>query len=162
MTRLLLPFTRGLNTRAIDEAITLARLFSATLVPLALLYTHQQGQPCTVRLEEIQQAKDFLETTRYKAQRQNVRLECVELYTPDAVKTIQAFASEMECVGTMLFLRKNSGQLLATHEIKHLTQHAQLPLFLMFMPAPQSILRWPHWNLRKFLHAPQPAKQHLL
>ncbi|MBO0782566.1 MAG: hypothetical protein J2P37_27440, partial [Ktedonobacteraceae bacterium] len=93
MTRLLLPFTGNLNTDAINEAIALGRLFKATLVALSLIYTtHRQGQQRKIRLEEIQQSKDFLEVVRHKARRQRVPLESVELYTPDAVETIRTFS----------------------------------------------------------------------
>ncbi|MBO0782945.1 MAG: hypothetical protein J2P37_29370, partial [Ktedonobacteraceae bacterium] len=152
----------NLNTDAINEAIALGRLFKATLVALSLIYTtHREGQQRKIRLEEIQQSKDFLEVVRHKARRQRVPLESVELYTPDAVETIRTFSGEMDCACILLFLRKNRGQLLASHEIKRLMEQEKLSVFLLFMPTRQSIPRWPRWIFQALSPATRHVPQHL-
>src|SRR5438067_3265471 len=106
-TRLLLPFTYGVNMDAIEHAVLLAKGCSATLVPVSLIYIPEgppvQGRaPCLgdryptlrfargqayrargARLEHIQQSKDFLEATKYKAMRYGVPIERFEVFTSD-------------------------------------------------------------------------------
>src|SRR5713101_195830 len=76
-TRLLLPFTHGVEMDTIEAAVLLAASHHATLVPLSLILTPQtRGKG--VRLEYIQQSKDFLEAVRHKASRHHVPLERFE------------------------------------------------------------------------------------
>jgi len=56
-SRWLLPFTFGVDMRAIDYAVSLAGSAGATLVPVSLISAPAKG----ARLEHIQQSKDFLE-----------------------------------------------------------------------------------------------------
>src|SRR5690242_11885613 len=96
-TRLLLPFTHGVDVCAIDSALRLAKGYDAILVPLALIYVPEDGQAKGARLEHIQQSKDFLEVVKHKAARYGVPLERLEVYTSDIAQSIRIIASEMEC-----------------------------------------------------------------
>ncbi len=59
-TRFLLPFTYGVEMDTIEAAVLLAASHHATHVPFSLILTPQtRGKG--VRLEHIQQSKDFLE-----------------------------------------------------------------------------------------------------
>jgi hypothetical protein len=59
-TRLLLPFTHGVEMDTLEVAVLLAASHHATLVPLSLvLEPRTRGKGA--RLEHIQQSKDFLE-----------------------------------------------------------------------------------------------------
>ena len=132
MDRLLLPFTHGVDTQAIDFAVLLAKSQGAILVPLSLIrLSGTRG----ARLEHIQQSKDFLEVVRHKAGRLGVPVEPVELSTPDAVQSTGLFAREMACAGILLFLRQGAGVLLDTGEVKQVLEHKSVPLYLVRMPA---------------------------
>src|SRR5437899_4356710 len=71
MQYLLLPFTHSIDREAIDQALVMAENLSACLVCVAFI-------PCApdkhkgIRLERIQQAKDFLEYMYYRARQTGV------------------------------------------------------------------------------------------
>src|SRR5438874_1926683 len=70
-TRLLLPFTHGVEMDTIEAAVLLAASHHAALVPLSLILAPQtRGKG--VRLEHVQQSKDFLEAVQHKAFRHDV------------------------------------------------------------------------------------------
>jgi hypothetical protein len=143
MTRLLLPFTHGIDVSAITSALALAEQLGATLVVLSLIRL-PQPQTRGVRLGEIEQSNDFLEFVQHKAARWGVPLVRVELYTHTPVSSIRALAQEMECVGIIVFVRRGSGVLLATEEVKQLLEDRRLPLYVAQLPAkkrPFSLLR---------------------
>src|SRR5712691_745802 len=99
MTRLLLPFTHGIDVSAITAALALAQRFGATLVVLSLIHLPQRPDTRGPRLEDIQQSNDFLEFVQHKAARSGVPVERVELYTRNPVRSIRVLAEEMECAG---------------------------------------------------------------
>src|SRR5579883_1294516 len=130
-TRLLLPFTGNINALALDYAVQLAEQRQATLVPLALIAA-QSGKGA--RLEHIQQAQDFLELTRRKAERQGVPIEPMRLYTQDAACSIEAIASEMECEAILLFLY-GAGEVLLEHaEIRSLMDNSACNMHILLLP----------------------------
>lgn len=132
-TRLLLPFTHGVNIFAIEQAILLAKSLDATLIPLSVIHVPQEGCSRGARLEHIQQSKDFLEAVKYKAARYGVPVERFEVFTPDSVQSINIVAGEQLCEGILLFLRGNKGVLLQANEIKHLLQIAASKLYVLHM-----------------------------
>ena len=67
-TRLLLPFVHGVDKYAIEQALRFAKSHAATLVPLVLIREPEERRK-GVRLEHIQQSRDFLETVKHKASR---------------------------------------------------------------------------------------------
>ena len=99
-TRLLLPFTHGVNMYAIEQAILLAKSLEATLIPLSVIHVPQEGRSRGARLEHIQQSKDFLEAVKYKAARYGVPVERFEVFTADIVQSINIVANE----GYLFFL----------------------------------------------------------
>ncbi|MGH2493806.1 MAG: potassium-transporting ATPase subunit KdpA, partial [Ktedonobacteraceae bacterium] len=84
-SRWLLPFTYGVDIRAIDYAVRLAGSAGATVVPVSLVSTPSKG----ARLEHIQQSKDFLEAVQHKAARHSVAIERYEVFTQDVLQSIE-------------------------------------------------------------------------
>ena len=130
-TRLLLPFTHGVNGCALEHAIRLAKSLDATLVPLSLIRTSKEQQSKGVRPEYMQQSKDFLEMVRYKAIKYAVPVESLEVFTNDVVQSIEVLAQEMACEGILLFTSVENGVLLHINEIKHLMERGAFKLYLI-------------------------------
>jgi hypothetical protein len=132
-TRLLLPFTHGVDIFAIEQAILLAKSLNATLVPLSLIQVSQERCARGARLEHIQQSKDFLEAVKYKAARYGVPVDRFEVFTADIEQDINIVAKEQQCEGILLFLRRNKGVLLQANEIKRLMEIAASKLYVLRM-----------------------------
>ncbi len=117
-SRLLLPFTRGVHSHALEYAVLLAKNWHATLVPFSLIYisTTTGG----VRLESIQQAKDFQALVQAKAARYGVAVEAQEVFTSDVIGSIQRTTQELTCGNIILFVCEGEGVLLSTNEVKHI------------------------------------------
>ena len=151
-TRFLLPFTHGVDMRAIEQAILLAKSHEAILIPLALIYVPERRQAKGARLEYVQQSKDFLEATKYKAARYGVPVERFEVFTSDVVQSINLVASEMECEGILLFIGRRGGILLDISEIKRLVELPIRKLYIMHLQTDeresfaQMLRQWlSHW-----------------
>jgi hypothetical protein len=123
------------------------------------------------RLEHIQQSKDFLEATKYKAMRYGVPIERFEVFTSDVVQSIIVRAQQMACNGIILFIRGEEGLLLRADEIEHLIEMGAHRLYLIRLPSKprkkvfQMLLEhlstwWPGRGRRKERALPlQPASQ---
>src|SRR5712691_485492 len=144
MTRLLLPFTHGIEVSAITAALALAQRFGATLVVLSLIHL-PQAPDRGPRWEDIQQSNDFLEFVHHKAARSDVPVERVEIYTRNPVSSIRTLAQEMVCVGIVLVVRRGTGVLLATHEVKQLLEDQRLSLYIVPLLASASTFTLPRW-----------------
>jgi hypothetical protein len=129
-TRLLLPFTGSINTQALNYAIQLAEHRQATLVPLALIRVEANK---AARLEHVQQAQDFLEFTRSKAERHGVPIEQARIYTSDAARSIEAVAGEMNCEAVLLFLCARDEALLEPAEISTLMDYAACNAYIVLL-----------------------------
>ncbi len=114
--RLLLPFTYGVRTDALEYAVLMAQSRNAILVPLSLI--NERGGK-GARLEDIQQSRDFLAAIGHKALKHGVEIEPKEVYTTDAVATIGEYLRTTYCDGLLLLVEKGKGVLLQTIEIKH-------------------------------------------
>jgi len=128
---LLLPFTHGVDMRAIEQALLLAKGRQATLVPLALIHVPEERRAKGARLEHVQQSKDFLEAVKHKAARYAVPIERFEVFTSDVVQSINTIASDLECEGILLFVGRNDGILLQASEIKHLMETTTCRLYIL-------------------------------
>lgn len=145
MTRLLLPFTHGIDVSAIASALALAQRFDATLVPLSLIHL-PQAPGKGPRWEDIQQSRDFLEFVYHKATRLGVPVEQVELRTHNPIGSTRALAQELECSGIVLAVRRGTGVLLATHEVKGLMEDKHVPLYVVSLPAKNSLFSFFRWR----------------
>ena len=150
MTRLLLPFTHGIDVSAITYALALGQHFYVTLVVLSLIRLPETPGTRNPRLEDIQQSKDFLEFVHHKAARQGVPIVRVELYTCHPVRSIRALAQEMECAGILLFVHQGAGVLLATGEVKQLLEDNSLPLYIVALPQSERGFPLARWLARWF------------
>jgi hypothetical protein len=132
--RLLLPFTHGVDRRAIEHALQLAQDREAMLVPLALIRIPDNRLARgvgAIRLEHIQQAKDFLETVCYAAPKYNVTIESHEIATTNVIHSITAQARAMCCESIVLLENEQEGLLLQTHEIAALLTEVPVPCELI-------------------------------
>src|SRR6266571_6636731 len=91
--RFLLPFQHGVDIGAIEQAVRLAKGHDAVLVPLSLIQVQKECKG--VRLDIVQQSKDFLAATKHKANMYSVPVECFEIFTQDMKQTINMLAGEM-------------------------------------------------------------------
>ncbi len=117
-SRLLLPFTHGVDAHALEFAVLLARSRHATLVPYSLIYVPPTARGA--RLERIQQSKDFQALVQTKATKHGVAIESQEVYTSDVIESIHRTMQELNCSGIILFVRDGDGVLLSTNEVKHI------------------------------------------
>ena len=150
MTHLLLPFTHGINARAIDAAIVLANHLGVTMLPLSLIHLPNAAEKCHARLGDVEQSIDFLEFVLHKASHAGVPVERLELRTHDPVRSIRGIAQEMECA-VLLFIRGKSGVLLSIEEINALLADRSLSFYIMNLPPKRSFF--------SFLWRPSPAPQ---
>lgn len=128
--RWLLPFTCGVDMRAIDYAVSLAGSAGATLIPVSLVSTSTRG----ARLEHIQQSKDFLETVQHKATRHQVPVERYEVFTQDVLQSIRTLVSEMPCNGIILVTGGEHSHLMQDEEVKRLLIAPPASLVLIRLP----------------------------
>jgi len=147
-TRFLLPFTQGIDLGALEYAVQFARSCQAKLIPLALIPLSEQQWAKGPRLEAIEQANDFLEAVKYKAERAEVVVEPCEMGTRDVVRSLNMFAQEMMCEGMLLFLRGGTTVLLPPEVVKRLLEQATCRMYLVRLqpkdrPGPvQTLLKW--------------------
>jgi hypothetical protein len=74
----------------------------------------------------------------------------VELYTHHPVGSIRALAQEMECAGIILVVRRRTGVLLATNEVKQLLEDQSIPIYIVPLLAKDSMFSLPRWLSRWF------------
>ncbi len=129
--RWLLPFTFGMDMRAIDSAMCLAESAGATLVPVALIRSPLEG----ARLEHIQQSKDFLEAVQNKADRLQVPLERYEVFTVDVLQSMTTLVHDTYCDGIMLVTDGGHTHLMQDEEVKRLLIEPPAALVLIRLPA---------------------------
>ena len=129
-TRLLLPFTGEIDTRAITYALQLAHQRHATLVALALIAKE-------ARLEHIQQAQDFLELLRHKAEQQHVLVEQTRFYTDDIASSVETLAREMGCEAVILFVSTGNEALLRHEEVRALMDSTTCNRHIVLLPDTQ-------------------------
>lgn len=134
--RWLLPFTFGVDMRAIDYAVSLAQSVGATLVPVSLVSTPAKG----ARLEHIQQSKDFLEAVQHQAERSQVAVERYEVFTQDVLQSIRTLVSELPCDSIIVVTNGAHTHLLQDAEVKRLLLEPPAALVLIRLPgAPRSV-----------------------
>lgn len=136
--RWLLPFTCGVDVRAIDLVLRLAKDCEATLVPASLIAVPEMLQERGPRLESIQQSKDFLEVVRWKAARYGVSVEPHEVWTASIHERIKRLALDLHCSSIVVVTSGKEGVLLDTHEVANfLIGTIPASLVLVRMPAPK-------------------------
>jgi hypothetical protein len=144
--RWLLPFTFGVDMRAMDYAVCLAESAGATLVPVSLVSAPAGG----ARLEHIQQSKDFLEAVQNKAERYQVPIERYEVFTVDVLQSLTELVREMRCDGIVLVTSGEHTRLMQHEEVKHL---------LIKPPTALVLIRLPVRSGTRFATSPHPASR---
>jgi hypothetical protein len=134
-TRFLLPFTGWLDAQALDYAIELAQCEGAILILLSLIVVRLECKGGKIRLEQIQQSKDFLVFATHKACRAGVPVEAHEAYTHDAVRGLTLQAEEQMCDAILLFVRDKQGVLLQSDEVKRTLEWQGIARCVIYIPA---------------------------
>lgn len=132
--RVLLPFTHGVNESAIDHALRFAGASHMTLVTVALIPLPKTRSGDGVRLEHIQQAKDFFELIRVKAARYEVAVEQYEQITNNVLESIKSVARQRDCQGLLMMAGGKGMYFLAVEETQQIKQHVDLPLYVLHFP----------------------------
>lgn len=129
--RWLLPFTSGMDMGAIDSLVHLAASAGATLVAVSLITIPSERRSHGVRLEYIQQSKDFLEAVTWVAARYHVPIERHEVTTADALLHVRLLTHELDCGSIALASRREREVLLHAQELKHLLEDPPARLLLI-------------------------------
>lgn len=147
-SRLLLPFTHGLNCLALDYAVKLAKSRDMILVPLSLIAVPANKPSKGARLEFIQQSQDFLVAVQQKAEQLSVLVEACEVYTSDVIGSINDVACSRNCEGVLLFVCNGDGILLRSHEVNQVITKVTGTHNIIHLPgharvhSPQTLIQW--------------------
>lgn len=169
--RWLLPFTSGVDLPTIDAALRLAETGGATLVAVSFVLTPGERRSQAVRLELIQQSRDFLEACHYKALRLAIPIECYEVYTSDMLGSITTQLHDLDCESLVLAGREQKTLLLREAEVQQLL--LKPPAALVFLRFPRQarpareagwktqLLSWMQHVARSLRNGPQSSPSRL-
>jgi len=129
--RLLLPFTHGVDGKAIDHVLLFAKGADTIIITLALIPVIPKTEE--VRPERIQQAKDFLEMIYAKSINYGVLLEKYEIFANNILETTLASVSTMDCQGIILLFEGEEAKFLHTNEANYIRQHTTHSLYILQM-----------------------------
>jgi len=135
--RWLLPFTYGVDHRAIEAVVRLANVRGATLVPVALVSISSGQRSSGTRLEHIQQAKDFLILVQSIAARYHVLVECHEVFTGTVNRCIRMLIQDLRCDSVVAVMGADQALLLQKQELSDLLTKPPAALVLARLPARQ-------------------------
>ncbi|HWS84381.1 MAG TPA: hypothetical protein VN207_08995 [Ktedonobacteraceae bacterium] len=135
--RWLLPFTYGVDHRALETAVCLADAGGATLVPVALISVSSGRRSSGTRLEHIQQAKDFLVLVQSIAARYHVLVECHEVFTGAVNRCIRMLVQDLRCDSVVAVTGADQTLLLQKQELSDLLTKPPAALVLACLPACQ-------------------------
>lgn len=129
--RWLLPFTQGVDMQAIDAVVSLAKGSGITLVAVSLVSAPDKPGSRGVRLEHIQQSKDFLEAVKWKAIRLGASLERHEVFTVDVMQSLTTLTHELQCDTIVLVSHSQREVLLHAHQLKRLLENPPASLLVL-------------------------------
>jgi hypothetical protein len=139
--RWLLPFTHGVDVSTITTVVRLAASCGATLVAVSLIAIPEGDKPRGVRLEHLQQSKDFFEVVRHLAVRFQVTLERHEIWTRTVgsriAEGLATLTRDYRCDCCVVVAKEQQAVLLHTDELAHLLTGSSPSLFLLRLPAGQ-------------------------
>ncbi len=130
-SRWLLPFTGGVDVRAIHQVARLAASCGATVYPVALISSHHDRPSRQVRLEQRMEVNDFFEVVRWQTARYRVPVICQQVITHDIVQSIRMLAQEWLCTGVVVVVGHQKGILLETGDVKQLLLKPPVALVLL-------------------------------
>lgn len=157
--RWLLPFTCGIDHRAIETVVRLADTEGAILVPVALISISSGRRPSGTRLEYIQQAKDFLVSVQSIAARYRVLVECHEVFTGTVNRCIRMLIQDLHCDCVVAVTGYDQALLLQKQELSDLQTKPPAALVLARLPACQESRQQSHlgkWFLSWFYQRWRP------
>ncbi len=134
-TRLLFPFSHDIDANAIEHAVHLAKQHNATLVPVSLIRVPEKQKMKAVRLEIMQQSRDFLEAVSHKASKFQVPVEQVEVLTSDVEQSVGTLTKKLACDGVLLFIKGKDGILLDSNDIQHIVERADSKFYVFHIEA---------------------------
>jgi hypothetical protein len=149
--RWLLPFTYGIDHRAIETVVRLANTGGATLVPVALISISSGRRSSGTRLEDIQQAKDFLMVVQSIAARHHVLVECHEVFTGAVNRCIRMLIQDLRCDSVVAITGAGQALLLQQQELSDLLTKPPAALVLVRLPACQEKRQQSHLGKRFLL-----------
>ncbi len=126
--RLLFPFTHGIDARAIDQVLLFARASQITVVAFTCISTSGKVRP-----EAFQEAKDFQEILRMKAQLYGVSAECYENTANCTVDCIAEFAQHAHCQGILLVSGKKGSHFVSEGEVRQLEEMSSVPFYKLHL-----------------------------
>ncbi len=133
--RFLLPFTQGVDSKALHTVLQFSKATNASIVALALLPLSAQQRPEEVRLEHIQQARDFLELLTSQATMHNVSIEHHECFTHDVPVSIRNMVDQLHCRTILLCYEEEKVHFLRTCETEQLRAYKQPSI--LYVPSQQ-------------------------
>jgi len=141
--RWLLPFTSGVDLPTIEAALRITESAEATLIAVSFVVTLPEWRSQAVRLELIEQSKDFLEACHYKALKLSIPVECYEVYTSEVVESIAVEIRALGCESLVLASRDQQPLLLHEAEVQQLL--LEPPAALVFIRFSQRFTQnpWP-------------------
>lgn len=165
--RWLLPCTHAVDLQAIDAALQAAEQSSATLVALSLVAPFQERRGLSEssasrnsqqrRLEQLQEAQDFLESVRWKARRSHVPAECHQIFTQDVPSSIATQCQELNCQSIVLIRQRTRETLLSAQSIKHVLLQPPAALLVLTLPTSGGQARPVPHLLRRFFGQQEPV-----
>jgi len=114
-TRWLLPFTFGVNMRALDHVFRLAEHCEATLVAASLIVLPDTHELLSAHL---QQSKAFLEAVQWKATQYRVLVEPHEIWTSGVQARMKRLVLDLQCDSIVLVTEGQDAVLLSAHEME--------------------------------------------
>lgn len=134
-SRWLLPFTFGIDHRAIETVVRLAKASGAIVVPVALISVSSGRRSLGARLEHVQQAQDFLMLAQSIAARHQVLTECHQVFTGAVDTRIRMLVQDLCCESVVVVISAHLSVLLQTHEMSSLLIKPPASLVLLRLPA---------------------------
>ena len=135
--RFLLPFTNDVDVKALHSVLQLTQMHNATLIALALIPLAEQQRPEDVRLEQLQQAQDFLAALHTQADIHAVRVEAYELYTHDVLESICHYTQQLHCQRILLSYEGEKAHFLQRDEAQQLRVGSTHPLHVLYTESRQ-------------------------
>ena len=152
--------------RAIDMVARLAEEEGATLVAVSLIAVPPEQQSQGIRLEHIQQSKDFLEAVLFKAGRHRVTIERYEVFSRNVPGSITLLTHEQRCGSIVLVSGGERETLLATQEKICLLENPPARLVLLRLPAQAGRTgsiraSFPYWLRRHWERQDNTRREHI-
>lgn len=156
-SRLLLPFTHGIDAQAIEHAMRVASYEDATLVLISLISVPQAKKG--PRLEHIEQSKDIVKFVKTVARWHQVAVELHEAYTSDPVMGIVRAYQHLACDSILVAMRGQQAVLIQTPELHQLIKCYASTTNIELVHLPPRVKFWDYvtsfsGRVRK-THAPQ-------